>query len=391
MRPEVLQKRLLRGEDGRTEFKSVSRRNFQADPRAIAKAVVAIANSGGGEVFLGVEDDGQVTGIGGLEQADKLMLQVSQVCHDLVQPSIFCRSVKVEAGEQLVLVLEVPGHAPERPFSVRGRHYVRDGNRSREATRAELIRLLESESFHFDERPVEGAMLADLDLADARALLSAAYDTLSEDLVPAYLRALSCLDEDSTPTLAGLLFFGREPQRFFLDARISAARIPGTEPRLDLADREEITGTFTVQLEGARSFLGRHLTRASHIEGWERRDEPILPDQVLREALVNALVHRDYRSASQIRLFVYDDRVEVVNPGELLNRLTVDKIRLGGLSQKRNPVIASLSARLGRRENLGFGVPEMFRRMREAGCPEPEIDVGAGHFRLVLRFPREGA
>ncbi len=390
MRPEALQKRLLRGEDGRTEFKSVFHRSFQADPRAIAKAVAAVANTGGGEVFLGVEDDGQVTGIGNLGQADKLMLQVSQVCHDLVQPSIVCRSVKVEAGEHVVLVVEVPGHAPERPFSVRGRYYVRDGNRSREATRAELIRLLESESFHFDEQPVAGATLVDLDLADARGLLSKAYDSLSEDLVPAYLRALSCLDED-TPTLAGLLFFGHEPQRFFLDAQISAARIPGTEPRLDLADREEVTGTFTAQLEGARGFLGRHLSRASRIEGWERRDEPLLPDEVLREALVNALVHRDYRSASQIRLFVYDDRVEVINPGELLNRLTVDKIRLGGLSQKRNPVIASLSARLGRRENLGFGVPEMFRRMREAGCPEPEIDVGAGHFRLVLRFPGEAA
>ncbi len=389
MRPEALRKRLLRGEDAQTEFKSVSRRDFQADPRVIAKAVVAIANTGGGEVFLGVEDDGQATGIGSLGQADKLMLQVSQVCHDLVRPSIVCRSIKVEAGEHVVLVVAVPGHAPERPFSVRGHYYVRDGNRSREATRAELIRLLESESFHLDEQPVVGATLVDLDLTGTRALLSRAYDTLSEDLVPAYLRALSCLDED-TPTLAGLLFFGQDPQRFFLDARISAARIPGTEPRLDLADREEVTGTFTAQLEGARAFLSRHLTRASRIEGWERLDQPLLPDEVLREALVNALVHRDYRSPSQIRLFVYDDRVEVINPGELLNRLTVDKIRLGGLSRERNPVIASLSARLGRRENLGFGVPEMFRRMREAGCPEPEIDVSAGHFRLVLRFPGEG-
>ena len=389
MHPEALHKRLLRGEDGRTEFKSVLRRNFEADPKVIAKAVVAIANSGGGEVFLGVEDDGEVTGTGSIGQVDKLMLQVSQVCHDSVQPSIVCRSIKVEAGEHVVLVVEVPGHAPERPFSVRAHYYVRDGNRSREATRAELIRLLESESFHVDEQPVAGATLADLDLAGARALLSRAYESLSEDLVPKYLRALSCIDED-TPTLAGLLFFGHDPQRFFLDARISAARIPGTEPRLDLADREEVAGTFTAQLDGARAFLGRHLTRAARIEGWERRDEPRLPDEVLREALVNALAHRDYRSASQIRLFVYDDRVEVVNPGELLNRLTVEKIRLGGLSQKRNPVIASLSARLGRRENLGFGVPEMFRLMREADCPEPEIDVSAGHFRLVLRFSGEG-
>jgi ATP-dependent DNA helicase RecG len=382
----ALQQRLRLGEDSRTEFKGVARRGFRVDPDVIAKAVVALANSGGGEVFLGVEDDGTVSGIGSPSESDQLMRQVSQVCRDQVQPAIFCRLVKVEVEEHMVLVVEVPGHAPERPFAARGKYYVRDANRSREATRAELIRLLESESFHFDEQPVAGASLDDLDLDDAQRLLTRAFEGVGEDRVLSYLRALSCVDGE-VPTLTGVLFFGRDPQRFLLDAMISAARVPDTVPRLDLADRQEIRGAFEAQLEGARAFLARHLAQASRIRGWRREDRTLLPDEVLREALVNALVHRDYRSASQVRLFVYDDRVEVINPGDLLNRLTVEKIRLGGLSQKRNPVIASLSARLERRENLGFGVPEMFRRMVEHGCPEPEIDAGGGHFRLVLRFP----
>jgi ATP-dependent DNA helicase RecG len=386
MDSEALQQRLRLGEDSRTEFKSVARQDFQVDGHAIARAVVAIANTGGGEVFLGVEDDGTVGGTGSPKQMDKLMLQVSQVCRDQVQPPIGCRQVKAQVGEHMVLVVEVPGHAPERPFAVRGKYYVRDANRSREATRNELIRLLESETFHYDGQPVSGASLHDLDLDETRRLLARAFHTDVEDRVLSYLRALSCLEGD-VPTVTGVLFFGRDPQRFFLDAMVSAALVPGTEPRLDLADRREITGTFEAQLEGARAFLANHLARASRIRGWEREDLALLPDEVLREALVNALVHRDYRSASQVRLLIYDDRVEVINPGELLNRLTVEKIRLGGLSQKRNPVIASLSARLERRENLGFGVPEMFRRMEEHGCPEPEIDIGGGHFRLVLRFP----
>lgn len=386
MDPDAFHQRLRLGEDSRTEFKSVAKKGFRVEVQAIAKALVALANTGGGEVFLGVEDDGTVSGTGSPKHLDKLMLQVSQICRDVVQPPIVCRQVKAEVGEHIMLVVEVPAHAPERPFAANGKYYVRDANRSREATRAELIRLLESESFHYDEQPVSGASLDDLDLEEARRLLTRAFKLQAEDRVLSYLRALSCL-EDDVPTLTGVLFFGRDPQRFFLDAMVSAALVPGKVPRLDLADRREIRGTFESQLEGARAFLAKHLAQASRIRGWKREDLALLPDEVLREALVNALVHRDYRSASQVRLLIYDDRVEIINPGELLNRLTVEKIRLGGLSQKRNPVIASLSARLEQRENLGFGVPEMFRRMAEHGCPEPEIDTGGGHFRLVLRFP----
>ena len=81
-----------------------------------------------------------------------------------------------------------------------------------------------------------------------------------------------------------------------------------------------------------------------------------MPPLVLREAVMNAVCHRDFRAASQVRIFVFDDRIEIVNPGQLLNHLTLDSIRIGGISQRRNPVIASLLARAGGRENIGLGV-----------------------------------
>ncbi|MET0405495.1 MAG: ATP-binding protein, partial [Cystobacter sp.] len=121
------------------------------------------------------------------------------------------------------------------------------------------------------------------------------------------------------------------------------------------------------------------------VEGLERVEEGI-PEKVLREAVLNAMAHRDYRAASQVRIFVFDDRVEIVNPGELLNQLTMDGIRLGGISQRRNPVLAGLLARARRRENMGMGVPEMMRLMRERKLPPPEFSLEAGHFRVVLRL-----
>jgi ATP-dependent DNA helicase RecG len=159
-----------------------------------------------------------------------------------------------------------------------------------------------------------------------------------------------------------------------------------------LTDRQEIGGRLVAQLHGARAFLDRHLAAAQRVRGWERERQAApgrIPERVLNEALVNAVKHRDYRVASQVRLVVYDDRVEIANPGTLLNQLTLASIREGGIPQRRNPVIAGHLGRLPLGEDLGFGVPEMLRLMREGGHPEPELSLVGGHFRVVLRAAGE--
>jgi ATP-dependent DNA helicase RecG len=386
MTAEELEKRLKLGEDAVTEFKSVLLKNHQVDPKDIAQAITAMANTKGGYLFIGVEDDATVTGAGTVEQVDALMRQVSQLCQDRIQPAIVCTLQKLETQGQTVLVVEVPRFSTNRPYHAGGKYYVRDANRSREARREELIRLLQSADYHFDEQPVEGARLEDLDSGAARAFLASIYD--EPDLENTWLRLLErlqCLDRGGTPTVTGLLLFGREPQRWLRDARISAVRFPGKELTSEFADRQEIEGKLLEQLDATVAFLKRSVRAPSHVEGLERVEEGI-PEKVLREAVLNAVAHRDYRAASQIRIFVFEDRVEIVNPGELLNQLTLEGIQLGGISQRRNPVLAGLLARARRRENVGMGVPEMIRLMKERKLPPPEISVDAGHFRLVLRL-----
>ncbi len=382
----TLKERVRLGEDSRREFKSIAASDFRIKGPTIAKAVAALANSGGGEVYVGVEDDGTASGIGSLQQADALMRHVSQVCQDVVQPGLTCRMTKEDLDGTAILIVEVPAFAPDRPFSANGKYYVRDANRSREATRSELSRLFQSIDHNFDEEPVAEATLDDLDLRLAHEILGKLYDAPSEDQTAHYLRALKCLDEEKTPTVAGLLFFGREPQRWLLDAYVTTARIAGTQLTPDAEDRQTIGGPLTEQIEKTRDFLARHVPRPHRVEGWDGVDEPAIADAVLREAVLNAVAHRDYRVASQIRIFVYDDRLEVINPGALLNRLTLENIRVGGISQRRNPTIASLLMRLQGRESFGAGIPAMFAWMRQHGRPEPEIGLEGGHFRLVLRF-----
>lgn len=384
MDPAEIEKRLRLGEDARTEFKSVVMSGFLADPDDVARTVVAFLNSGGGAIFFGVEDDGTVTGCGDAQQVDALMRQVGSACLDSVEPPAIPRLVKEEFQGERLLVAEVPGFSPQRPYRFKRdrEFYIRSGSRTAPAPRETWLRILQSSSPPFDEEPVTGSTVQDLDPLLVRKLLETQRRGTEE--APRHLRSLRCLDEGDVPTVGGMLLLGADPQRWFPDARVSVVRFPGRDLSLEFSDRKEIRGNLPGQIEEAISFAKVHLPAPSRIEGRERKELGI-PDLAVEEILTNALIHRDYRAASQVNVFVFDDRIEVVNPGDLLNRLTIDLLRAGGISQRRNPLIAGLFPLLSRREHLGIGIPRVFSVMRERGLPEPEFQVGGGFFRVTLR------
>lgn len=382
-----LEERLRLGEDSRAEFKSVARSQFDIDIDDLARSVAALANTGGGHVILGAENDGTASGVGSVEQADRLMVKASQACRERLRPPIACAFVKAVVSGVPLLVIEIPAFTPERPYLVHGKLYLRDGARTVEGSGADMRRIAQSIDYHFDEQPVRGASRDDLDLSAVEAFLRDAYGRpWDPEEAWIYLqRALGCVDEEDVPTVAGVLVFGRQPERWLPEARVSAVRFPGTEASGEFIDRQEIGGRLTDQFTGAVAFLSKHLLNPSRIEGWVRTEHGIHPD-VLREAVLNALAHRDYRMASQTRVFLFDDRVEISNPGDLLNRLTIESIK-AGIGQRRNPRVAALLAvtHSERRENLGLGIRLMVRLMRERGLPEPVFTVDAGHFRVVLK------
>ena len=384
MNEQSLEQMLRSGEDSMTEFKGVIHGNYKADAADLAKAITALANTRGGYLLIGVEDDGTPTGVGTVEQADQLMRQVTQLCQNNIEPPLLCTVAKREVRGIPILVVEVPSYSPSRPHRAASIYYVRDGNRSREARREELVRLIQSTDYHFDEQPMTGATQEDFDRDAVRAFLASAFPgRASEQNVTPLLGALKCVDRTGIPTVTGILLFGREPARWLVDARISAVRLQGTTVSRSFVDKQELTGRLLEQIDAASAFIQRNVAAPAQVEGLVRVERGI-PLDVVREAITNAVLHRDYRSASQIRVLIFDDRLEVINPGELLNQLTLDNIRQGGISQKRNPVLASVLNRARRSENLGFGIPEMINRMRELGFREPSIEVTGGHFKLTL-------
>lgn len=290
-----LEERLTLGEDSRHEFKSVARNNFTIDAGDLAKAIAAMANTAGGYVILGVEDDGTASGIGDAKQADALMRKVADATLNRLRSPVTCTQYKLRVNNVAVLVVEVPGFSPDRPHLVDGLAYVRDANRSRSATRDEQVRMLESVDYHFDEQPVRDSTLADLEPSVVLPLLGDDADPAAV-ASPEALRALKCVDADGAPTVAGLLVLGRDPCRFLPEARISALRLPGREVGLEITHHEEITGRLGEQFEAAVRFLDVHVAAPSSMQGYDRVQTG-LPPAAVREAVLNAIIHRDYRPA----------------------------------------------------------------------------------------------
>jgi ATP-dependent DNA helicase RecG len=180
---------------------------------------------------------------------------------------------------------------------------------------------------------------------------------------------------DGVPTIGGLLCYGKEPQKSNPNFRISAIRQEGVESSEEFIDRLEIGGPIENQINGALAFLRRHIPAASGIYA--------TPFEAFDEAVINAAAHRDYMLNAQIRVFIYDDRLEVISPGRLLNTVTAETMRLG-FHIVRNPVIFSFLSMCGLVTAAGRGIPNMLRALRAANFPAPEFVVVGAEFRVAF-------
>ncbi|HHH41564.1 MAG TPA: transcriptional regulator, partial [Chloroflexi bacterium] len=188
------------------------------------------------------------------------------------------------------------------------------------------------------------------------------------------------------PTVAGLLLFGREPQRFLPYAYVTAARIPGEDPSGEPSDRKRIEGTLFQILKDTSRFLRLHLPVSHQIKGFEPEAHPELPERALREVVVNALVHRDYTLSAPIRVFVLDDRIEIRSPGTLPNTVTVDMVKAGMAHVLRNPQLYTFFLKAGYVTDTGNGFRRVIRDVKQAIGREPDIRIEGNE--SVVSIPR---
>ncbi len=283
----------------------------------------------------------------------------------------------------------------DRPHLVRGRAYKRVGAADVQMSRAEYERLLlERQHVEFDRQLMEGTSYADLDEAKltwyirqraerrgVRAPATSPQETLLN------LGALAEEGSELTPTKGGLLFFGRDPQRFMPQSEVRIARFKGTTMG-HFIDSADLRGTLPEMIDEAERFVRRNTRVAAKVVGFRRREVSEYPYEAVREAICNAVCHRDYfMDGSTVRIMIFDDRIEVNSPGPLPPGVTVNNIDRKHVL--RNKLIANYLYDIYYIEKWGTGITKMRRLMREHGLAEPVFEELGSFFAVTFYGPGE--
>ncbi len=362
-------KRLLRRPEGRTlEFK----RNMSSLP-PVLRTLVAFANTAGGTLIVGRDDDGAVPGLKNAKvDEERLANAVAEGISPILLPDIDV----VRVGGREVLVVRVarwPGPFFLRKLGEIKGVYVRLGSSNRradDAMREELERA--SRRLAFDELPCIGAEITDLDVAAIKKTFSAVGRRI-DDAELETLGIVTRYGETLIPSNGGIILFGttRARRRFFDDARIRCARFAGSD-KAEFLDRLDLEGSVLMALDDVPKFIRRNTRMAAKIKSLRRQDIPEYPPVSLREALVNAVVHTDYaQRGSQIMVSVFSNRLVIQNPGMMPFGMTIEDFK-AGVSRIRNPVIARVFRELDLMEEWGSGYRRISDDCKDGGYPTPE-------------------
>jgi predicted HTH transcriptional regulator len=353
--------------------------------------VCAFANTAGGTLLIGIEDrTGSILGVADPLDAEE---RLSSIIADGIAPRLLPEIEIIPWRNTHVVAVRV--HlGPSRPYHVASLGpgagtYVRLGSTNRSADAeliAELARSSRGESF--DEQPERGLGPEALDLAALSDAFAGTRSIRRTDLKT--LRLIAIAHGAETPTVGGMLLFGHDRLSRYPDAWIQAGRFKGLT-KSSVIDSADITAYPTTAVDHALAFVVRNTSLAYEIGGTRRLEVPEYPPVAVREAIVNAVVHADYsQRGAPIRIAIFDDRLEIENPGVLVPGLTLCDV-LGGVSKLRNRVIGRVFRELGLIEQWGSGITRIREACRSAGLAEPLFEEAGMRFRVTLYSARREA
>lgn len=386
---EVLN-RIARGEDERTEFKP----HFK-DKSKVGKTICAFANTMGGVIVLGVNDSRQIIGVA--EDSEKLQERLTSFLQTGCSSPVGARLGRHRDPKGWVHWIEVARQRGYEPLRYDGRVWVRRARSSVEPSSTELQDLYNIFGYILtEERAIEAASSADIDLGAFRAYLrqlGIETEVGPQPHADDDLRNRSVLVDaggELRPTLYGVLAFGTEPQRYPQTAnlRIECAAYAGADRAAKPLVVTSAAGRLDEQLTRALAWF-QTLGRFEAYRELQRTDSYLVPIEALREALTNAVAHRDYAiTGSKIQLDVFEDRAELTSPGSLPNHMTPDSVRAGGSARSRNESIANYLLAMRFMEQRARGWPLMRAAMRDFNGTEPELDhdADARFVRVSFRF-----
>jgi ATP-dependent DNA helicase RecG len=328
----------------------------------IVEDMTAFANTKGGIIILGVRDDKAIIGEKLTNDLKARINSLARNCNPPIQVKI--------SQVQNVATIEVP-QGEEKPYGCSSGYFRRLDGTTQKMTNHELrVMFREHEEISFEEKINKDATWNDISRAKIRNFLKEA-DIGIKKIVPRDILTSLNIALNDEITNAGVLFFAEKPRKFIFHAQMTLIAFKGTN-RVHIYDRQDVDDDLLTQFNAAELFLKKHLNRRSEIIGMNRKDIYELPLEALREAIANAIIHRDYAMrGTSLMVEVHEDRVDIVNPGSLPRGL--DKKDFGKISVRRNLRIADLFFRMDKVELAGTGIRRMREAMAAAGLPPPKI------------------
>lgn len=356
---ELIQK----GESSEVQFKvRIKKKDYSKSAYDVGTEMVAFSNTKGGILIVGVDDEtGDISGMTykEIQETNELL---SNAATNNVNPQIFIKTETIKIDNDNVLVVHIPEGISKPHTDNKGIIWLKNGSDKRTViSREEIARLLQgSGNMYADETIVANTTINDIDKKVFDTFIEKKHDGKSLEQMniafPQYLSNMGVLKENQL-SLAGLLLFGDNPQKNKPTFTVSCVAFKGTDATTSsyYSKKEPLEGNLKVLYDKSLSFIVQNLKNIQKDKNFNSVGELEIPVTAIEELLVNAFIHRDYFIQSSIKVFIFDDRVEIISPGRLPNTQSVESIKLGN-SIVRNPILFSNARYLIPYEGVGTGI-----------------------------------
>lgn len=372
------------GENSFVEFKEKDVR-----VESIAKELAAFLNFEGGSLYIGIDDNGNISGV---EKEKNYEEWIMNICRNSINPPIIPGYEELFIENKRVILVKV-NKGQYKPYSVvtSNRYYIRVGSTSREPSQQELIRLLqESNQLHYELVPIFNTELKDLSkikLEDYFEKRGIDINNFAENELQNLLYNTEIMVEVNNErfiSLAGILFFARDPYKWLKSSGVQLVRFNGNEITDPVADRKDLTGNLPDIIDKSVDFVNLHNMTAEKFTGIIRTDVHDYNKYVVRELIVNAFAHRDWSlEGAKVRIYIFNDFIEVRSPGKIPNTLTLERMKMG-ISYYRNPLIAQMLVDYGYADKIGRGVMSIIKYHEKNNLRKPEFEENGFEFKVKI-------
>jgi len=356
----------------------------------IIETISAFSNTKGGTIIIGVDGKGKTLGISvGKDTIEQMTNKIISNTEPKIYPDISVRKFK----EKSLIVIKVDKYPYDIVLAF-GRPYKRVGKSTIKMSKDEYKRkILEThkKELYFDGQICPEATIKDIDENKIKKFIDKARrerklhlnDLLSVKEILIRLKLM----KNENLTNAAILLFAKNPQDFFIQSGIKAIRFKGTDVTGEMLDFKDVESDLISEVESIENFIYQNISLKAWIEDGkiERQEKWEYPPKVIREALVNAIIHRDYRSTAKVQIRIFDDRIEFWNPGRLPEGWTIKTLKQQHLSEPFNPILARMFFWIRYIEEIGTGTNKIIEWSEEWGLPEPEFEISGSSLFVTLR------